>query len=93
MELPEIKWDQYSHQYGPAEWRAMVGKWAVGSVTYRIVSRGESPSYYANCGLPGLKPRLGSYSTEDKALQRVERAVAYWFQNLILAEVSNETGN
>ena len=93
MESPEIKWEQYPHQYGPPEWRAMIGQWAVGSVTDRIVSRSEPLSYSANCGLPGLKPRLGSYSTEDKARQRVERAVAYWFQNLILAEVANETGN
>ena len=33
MESPEIKWEQYSHQHGPSEWRAMVGKWAVGSVS------------------------------------------------------------
>ncbi len=63
-----------------------LGKYKVGGVFYSgMVSKGDPNKYKAFCELPGLKPVIGYYSTQEEARQKIESAVLHWVKGAELS--------
>jgi hypothetical protein len=77
--MAKVEWAVKEALYGPHGKQAMLGKFAVGYVSWNHFRKDE-PRYDACLALPGYKNRLGKFETEAEAMSRVESAVSSWVQ-------------
>ena len=85
LDLIEFRWVEDTAPYANGEEICYVGKWRVGTVSWESGSRvGLELKNEGACSLlPGLKKRIGYYSTREEAKAQVEKAAAYWFLNCV----------
>ena len=78
-----MKWEKATSNHSP-RMNLFAGKWLVGSVYWdSLTSSTNLDKYVARTVLPGLKSSQGHFRSQEKAQEKLEKAVVYWIERLV----------
>lgn len=76
-----MKWEITKERFSSGE-TLFCGKWKVGGFHYDAIEAHPGGRWIATCNLPGIKPNLGHFATQEAAKNKTESVVRYWIENL-----------